>query len=148
MAFIYGKVGEENRELWESIGWKNWGDEKMTFSRHDRWSADKERNIYMQPIGGFIDMPDYYDLFFEGRIVRMEVFCWTQGNRAEGVVFCWKIKRIYIPKSIWNKKEQVIHEINNSFKVVHNLTPIENVKEINVEIQCEPECVEVDYNGK
>ena len=24
MSFVYEEVGEENRELWESIGWKNW----------------------------------------------------------------------------------------------------------------------------
>ena len=26
MSFVYEMVGEENRELWESIGWKNWGE--------------------------------------------------------------------------------------------------------------------------
>ena len=24
MSFVYEMVGEENRKLWESIGWKNW----------------------------------------------------------------------------------------------------------------------------
>lgn len=93
-------------------------------------------------------MPKYYDLSYYSRIVRMEVFCWTEGNRQEGVVFDWRIKKIYIPKSIWENREQIIDEIRNAFSVAHKLTPIENVKAINVEIQCEPECVEVDYNGK
>lgn len=31
MAFVYEEVGEENRELWETIGWKNWGENKLPF---------------------------------------------------------------------------------------------------------------------
>ncbi len=71
MAFVYEEVGEENRKLWESIGWKDWGKDSISFIDTRHWCIDKERNIFMLPIGCFIDTPYYYDLAFEGRIIRM-----------------------------------------------------------------------------
>ncbi|MCM1081871.1 MAG: hypothetical protein NC393_01820 [Clostridium sp.] len=73
MAFVYERVGEENRELWESIGWKNWGGESLIFFKQREWCIDREKEAYLQRIGGYIDMPDYYDLSYKGRIIRMEV---------------------------------------------------------------------------
>ncbi len=75
MSFVYEEVGENNRELWNSIGWKNWGNDPMFFSKTRRWSIDKEKNEYLIAIGGYIDMPTYYDFSYDGRIIRMEVFC-------------------------------------------------------------------------
>ena len=47
MAFVYEEVGEENRELWESIGWKNWSGNPFGFYKRRQWSIEKERYILL-----------------------------------------------------------------------------------------------------
>lgn len=47
MGFVYEEVGEENRELWESIGWKDWGEKPKQFLKCRDWIIDRERGIYM-----------------------------------------------------------------------------------------------------
>ncbi len=148
MSFVYEEVGEENKAIWESIGWKNWSGNPLGSYKRQQWSIDKERKIYLVKIGGYIDMPKYWDMSYEGRIIRMEVVGGAKGNRNTGVVFNWKIMKINIPQSLWEKRKDVIKEITNAASVVRNLTPIEKVIAINVEVLCEPECVEVDYNGR
>lgn len=148
MSFVYEEVGEENKELWESIGWKDWFCNSFRFYKGRHWSVDKERKIYLMGIGGYIDMPEFWDMSYEGRIIRMEVAGKAKGNNSTGVVFNWKIMRINIPKSLWGKKQDIIEQIIKAASVVRNLTPIEKVIAINVEILCEPECVGVDYNGR
>ena len=148
MSFVYEDVGEENKEIWESIGWKNWSGNPLGSYKRQQWSIDKERKIYLVKIGGYIDMPDFWDMSYEGRIVRMEVAGRGIGNNSTGVVFNWKIMKINIPKSLWEKRQDVVEQIINAASVVRCLTPLEKVKAINVEVLCEPECVEVDYNGR
>ena len=148
MSFVYEEVGEEKRELWESIGWKDWFYNPFSFFKGQKWSIDKDKKIYLVKIGGYIDMPDFWDMSYEGRIVRMEVDGRAKGNNSTGVIFNWKIMKINIPKSLWEKRQDVVEQIVNATSVVRNLTPLEKVKAINVEILCEPKCVEVDYNGK
>lgn len=150
MGFVYEEVGEENRELWESIGWKDWGERRpVVFYDSEHWCIDRERHIYMQPIGGYIDMPDYHDLAYKGRIVRMEIDAeGSSGTRATGFDMFWNIERIYIPKSIWEEREEVLKAIKESFSVYRGGHEEDMTNSISVEIKCEPECVEVDYNGK
>lgn len=148
MAFVYEEIGEENRELWNSFGFKNWAEAPMRFSKTRCWSIDKEKKECLVEIGGFIDTPTYYDFSYDGKIVRMEVFCRGEGNIKDGGVFYWKINRMYIPNSIWNQKDEVVQEIIKAFSVCTNAFPAELVKGVSVEVQCEPECVEADYNGR
>ena len=148
MAFVYEEIGEENRELWNSIGFKDWAEDPLRFSKTKCWAKDKEREEYLVGIGGFIDMPTYYDFSYEGTIIRMEVFCRGNGNRKDGIFLNWKINRMLIPKSIWNQKDEVVKEIIKAFSVFTKLVPPEQVIGIDVEVRCEPECVEVDYNGR
>ena len=72
----------------------------------------------------------------------------TEGDRNVGVTFLWDIYNIYIPKSIWEDKDDILLAITDAFSVYRNLTPENAVKEIRVKITCEPTCVEVDYNGR
>ncbi len=148
MGFVYEKVGEENRELWESIGWKNWGKKTIEFCSITHWVVNKEQKVYMQPIGGFIDMPDYHDLAYQGKIVRMEVISHGSGSRRDGFHKVWSINKIYIPKSIWNDKDKILQVIKEAFSVYRGGTGEEFINSITVEISCDPECVEVDYNGR
>ena len=149
MGFVYEEVGEENRELWESIGWKDWGERTpKQFFKGRMWSVDREHHIYMQPIGGFRDMPDYYDLAYKGRIVRMEIKEEGSGDRGTGFNMRWNVCRINVPKSIWEEKEEILQAIKESFLVYRAAARESEINSITVNIQCEPECVEVDYNGK
>ena len=52
MSFVYEMVGEENKELWKSLGWKNWGEKPLLFYKRDYWSRDKQRNIPSSPRDG------------------------------------------------------------------------------------------------
>ena len=148
MSFVYGEVGEENRELWESIGWKDWGENPIAFFKTNEWSIDRERHIYMQPIGGFIDTPDYHDLAYKGKITRMEVVSRGSGSRLAGFNKVWDIYKICIPKSIWNDKDKILQMIKEAFSVYRGGTDEKYINSISVEISCEPECVETDYNGR
>lgn len=57
MAFVYEEVSEENRGLWDSIGWKDWGERTpVSFRDTRKWCIDKERNIFMLPIGCIVRM--------------------------------------------------------------------------------------------
>ncbi len=42
-------------------------------------------------------MPDYHDLSYKGRIIRMEIVNKSSGSIADGIYMAWEIKRIYIP---------------------------------------------------
>ena len=148
MAFVYEKVGEENRELWESIGWKDWVEEPIEFARSREWSIDRGREVYMQPIGRFIDMPNYHDLAYKGKIIRMEVVSRGSGSRLVGFNKVWDIYKIYIPKSIWNDKDKILQMIKEAFSVYRGGTDEKFINSISAEISCEPKCVEVDYNGR
>lgn len=149
MGFVYEEVGEENRELWESIGWKNWVEIPIGFARSREWSVDSERQIYMQPIGKFRDMPNYHDLAYKGRIVRMEISSsGSSGNRVTGFDMLWNIYHIFLPKSIWEEREEVLKAIKEAFLVYRGGHEEDGINSISVEIKCEPECVEVDYNGR
>ena len=148
MAFVYEEIGEENRKLWNSIGFKNWAEDPMWFFESKRWSIDREKREYLVAIGGYIDMPTYYDFSYDGKIVRMEVSGGGKGNRKEGATFNWKINKMSIPKSIWNQKDEIVQDVIKAFSVFTNAFPPELVKGVSVEVRCEPECVEVDYNGR
>lgn len=148
MSFVYEMVGEENRELWESIGWKNQFKGKKYFYKKSYWSYDKDRDIFLVEIGGYIDLPDYWDLSYRGRIVRMEVGEIIEEDLDAEVTFRWRIRNIYIPQSIWDEKEKVLSAISEAFSIFRRHIPAEQIREIIVEILCKPTCVEGDYNGR
>ena len=148
MSFVYEMVGEENEKVWESIGWKDYFENSMIFYEKYYWSCDKLREIYLIEIGKYIDTPLYYDMYYKGFIIRMEVTDAAHGELNTGVCFLWKINNIYIPKAIWMEKENILNAVQEAFSVVRNLVSEDKVIEINVEIMCEPTCVEGDYNGR
>ena len=148
MSFVYEMVGEENRELWESIGWKDVFKSPKRFYKKSYWSLDRANEIFLIAIGKYIDTPDYYDMSYKHCIIRMEVAGNATRDINSRVSLYWNIHNIYIPKSIWSEKENILNAVQEAFSVVRNLVPEDNVIEINVEILCEPTCVEVDYNGR
>lgn len=148
MAFVYERVGEENRELWESIGWKDWTNNEIVFFKSREWCIDREREVYLRGAGQYRDTPYYYDLAYKGRIIRMEVVSWdVDESREEGKIIYWNINRVYIPKSIWEEKDNIIQMIREACSVKEIGNPTKKILEVIVKIQSEPECVEADYNG-
>lgn len=148
MSFVYEMVGEENRELWESIGWKDVFESTKRFYKKSYWSLDRKNEIFLIAIGKYIDTSDYYDMCYKQRIIRMEVFGKAIHDTNNRVSLYWNIYNIYIPKSIWTEKEVILIAIQNAFSVINQNVSEEELKQINVEVTCSPQCVEVDYNGR
>ena len=152
MAFVYERVRPEDEELWNSIGWKSWNGRAESFSLYNRWCIDRERNACLLAIGGFIDMPDYYDFCYKGVIVRMEVsdrsdvVSKSDKNRQENVT--WIISNMRIPESLWTEREEIIGLIKEAFMSYECNVSWIQIKNIKVEIKNNPVCVEADYNGR
>lgn len=103
----------------------------------------------MQPIGGgFRDLPYYYDFAYKNRIVRMEVSVKSDGDKIKGFNIVWSIYRIFVPKSIWKDRNEVLEQVRDSFLVCTGGNLDNQINSIYAEICCEPECVEADYNGR
>ena len=137
MAFVYEEVGKEKEALWNEIGWRDWAKRLESFSQKAHWIADRDRHIYMLHIGSFrFETPDYYDLSYRNIIVRMEVV--TLGK------FC--VKRVCIPKSIWEFRDEICECIKEAFVAYEKA--FDPNKAVTVDIDCELECVEADYNGR
>ena len=152
MAFIYERVRPEDEELWNSIGWRDWKNDPLSYANYRKWYIDRERKAYLKEIGGFIDMPDYYDFCYKGVIVRMEVSVWGEdvsepgGPRRETLE--WYIDNICIPESIWEGREEIVELIKEAFSVNTSAAPASRISSISVEIENEPKHAEADYNGR
>ena len=118
MSFVYEMVGEENRELWESIGWKDVFESPLDFYRKDYWSIDRINEIFLIAIGRYIDTPHYYDMSYKQRIIRMEIVERIESAANDKVKIIWDIYNIYIPKSVWLEKEKIIIAIKSAFLVL------------------------------
>ena len=148
MAFVYEEVGLENKELWESIGWKDWGNKPLAFAKRRKWCIDEERKAYMQPIGRYIDMPTYYDFYYNGSIVRIEALSISKRDEQQEIELIWYVDRINIPNSLRDRKQVVLKLIKEAFLSNNRRIPLCRIKNIKVVLRCEPDCVEVDYNGR
>lgn len=145
MAFVYEIVPEEDKEFWLSMELKNcWGKDPLPFVCKTTWCADRERNAFLNAAGGgFHEVPEFYDLWWNGTTIRIETEPYGyEGNREVGYDIIWKIYRIPIPKLLWDKKDEIIKMIYEAFSVNPRFSKaIEFVKSITVNILCEPECV-------
>ena len=152
MAFVYERVHPEDEELWNSIGWRDWKNDPLSYANYRKWCIDRGRKAYLKGIGGFIDMPDYYDFCYKGVIVRMEVSVWGEdvsepgGPRRETLE--WYIDNICIPESIWGDREEIVKLVKEAFSVNTSAAPASRISSISVEIENEPKRVEADYNGR
>ncbi len=145
MSYKFEKVGD-NKDIWEELCFRDWGLKEVFFSKNHRWCADKERDIYLKPIGSFRDeTPNFYDLSYKHRIIRLEVNERGELNENSKYDLFFSIDRISVPHSVWNENSLIRKEIENAFCIYGNSLP--NVAKVSVIINCEPECVEVDYNG-
>ena len=91
----------------------------------------------MLPIGCYRhETPDYFDLAYKKIVVRTEI------TRYQGA----SIDRICIPVSVWEYRDDICKCIKDAL-VAYGKMYDQNL-EIDVKFNCNPECVEVDYNGR
>lgn len=146
MAFVYEEVGKENEALWNEIGWRDWFKRKKAFDEKNFWCVDKEQGVYMLPIGSYRgETPDYFDMAYKNVIVRMERGVDIRSKGHDGYLF-FRIDKVYIPRIIWNYREDIYLAIKEAL-VGYGRRDNKDMK-VDVEFECEPECVEADYNGR
>lgn len=145
MSFSYEEVGNENLELLKSLCFKDWSEKPIICYAGREWCIDRSIPAYFTPIGSFRgETPDYADLCYKGRMVRMET---SEGKTASNSII-YKINKISIPKSIWDSKDDILRIIVEASKVYILGNIIHKNCNVEVIIAAEPEEVEVDYNGR
>ena len=102
MAFVYEKVKEEDRELYNSFLPNEKADEVT------RWVADKERNIYFFWIGGETRecIEEYFLAWNDLKIYIYTVEKMYRDNKDIRTVHIW-INTISMPNKLNNDKEKI-----------------------------------------
>ena len=117
MAFVFKELNEEGKKLFNTMGIKNcWGDSPLFTPR--TWCEDKENNAYLIGIGGgYKDMPYFYDFWWNGNTIRMEISRTSKGDRDVGVDVIWNILKVHIPYEIFDKKQDIVKMIKEAFSI-------------------------------
>lgn len=143
MGFVYEVVPEKDTEFFESMGLKNcWGNSELLFlAGHTEWCADRERGAYLVAIGGGYhgEMPEFYDLWWKGNVIRIEAVRGGEGSYETGVDIIWFINRVPVPEKIWESKDEIMEMIKEAFAVNSDWCKKQFLKSITVKIECEPE---------
>ena len=144
MGFVYEVVPEEDREFFKSMGLKDcWGREGRGLTNRTKWCANRTQNAYLVGIGGGYDeMPYFYDLWWEGNVVRMEITSREIKNDEEGYDITWNIHKISIPKKIWNRKEEIMNMVESAFSVNESWCKGRKINSIKIIFRSEPEKME------
>ena len=120
-----------------------WGAKLLSVGKETKWCANREKEAYLVEIGGgYHDMPYFYDLWWKGHIVRLEVSRRAKSNTEGGVDIIWYIHRIPIPKKIWMRRKEVLEMISQAFCVNRVWYSAREVKSIEVKLRCEAEKAE------
>ena len=143
MSFVSETVGK-NKELWTKISFRDLELNIIPYSKYIHWCADKKNNIFLFQVGNNRgDTPNYFDLSYKMRIIRIAAVESIEIGESKAEYIC-KIQRISIPKSVWKERVEILKNIQESMN--------EDVHSLNlgtqVIINCDPECIESDYNGR
>lgn len=65
----------------------------------------------------------------------------TGKSKAQSI---YNIQKISIPQSVWEEKDEILKNIAES--IAESVCSLKF--DIKVNINCDPECVETDYNGR
>ena len=143
MSFVFEKVGDQ-KDLWKEIGFRDLESKMIPYSKYHLWCADKRNNIFLFNIGNNRGgTPDFYDLSYKIRIIRIAVVesIETGESKAQSV---YNIQKVSIPQSVWEERAEIMKNIEESI-----IETVRSLKlDIKVKINCDPECVETDYNGR
>lgn len=146
--FVYEKVPEKDYDFFRSMGLKNcWGSDPKLLIKHTEWCADRERNAYLVGIGGgYQDMPEFTDFWWNGLLIRLETYCGGTGNYDVGVHIKWFVQRIPIPEEFWDKRDEICRMIEEAFSVDRAWCRPERLKSIEV-VMCPPEMIKKGGGG-
>ena len=141
MGFIYEVVPEADLEFLKAMKLKDcWGTRLLYVDEGIKWCADRELNAYLVNIGGgYHEMPKLYDLWWNGKVVRIEVEESGRGNIEVGVDVIWLVNSVPIPQDIWDYRDEIMKMIEDAFSVNQSWCDTEFIKSIEVRILCEPE---------
>ena len=71
-----------------------------------------------------------------------------KGIDKKALLYIKYVDNIYIPKSIWEKRHEIIQAIRDALASWDYNLSKEKLKSVNVNILKEPIMVEFDYNGR
>lgn len=137
------KVGDGNLDLFNSVGFKNWDYKPQKGRPNAYWCIDRERSLYFVSSGSFrYEDDEFYDLSYMSKIVRIIIFSTVNPEECK---ITFLIKKITIPRSIWLEQDDIILALKDAIYAYGN---VDGKHAIEIKIECEPELVETDYNGR
>lgn len=141
MPFVFAKVSDDDREFFESLDLKNcWGNAPFPLTKDTKWCIDRERNACLVRIGGgYQDMPNFHDFWWNGNTIRLEVISTSTGNYEDGLDITWNIVKLPIPETIWDKQNQILEMLYDAFSVDLGWYDVCEVNSVIVNIACTPE---------
>lgn len=114
MAFICEKIKEEDREYFDSIGFKNISNKP---SEAVWWSIDRENDIILICRGGVPKEIFWgFQLYLDGNFINMIVFKRTEGDRfSYDLRINWLINEIKVPKELLKKEYDIKKIVEEAF---------------------------------
>lgn len=139
MAFVYEIVPEKDYTFFNSMHLKSpLGKGYISLSKHTKWCADRESNVFFVPLGGRLsDTPFFADLWYDDCATRIELK--QYGKRInDNVMVGWNAVNLFIPERIWDKKDYVVCAVKSALTAYRY---IENEDMLEPKISCEPQKV-------
>ena len=99
MAFVNEEISEEDKERFNSFGFKSPYSESSV--NPWKWTIDRERNIFLCSLAGSGSRMDYKPCSFamldKGFVIKIETYVEIHGNDWGGIEVQWEIEKIFIP---------------------------------------------------
>ncbi|CAH1204392.1 hypothetical protein PAECIP111893_02241 [Paenibacillus plantiphilus] len=117
MAFVYEKISEADRELYQSFNLRSPFNGRPLETR--KWTIDRERNAYLISLGGQgtynSDIPMFHTLIWNGNTINIDSFTTGIGDVSSGIEKFWKITKIEAPIDLYEKKDELIDLMKEAF---------------------------------
>lgn len=123
MAFKNERLTEQDKEFIASFKFtRPLGQINELAEIPERWTADRERNIFLICLGGqgrrYSEEypPNYYHLIIGNAVISIEAMFQEVGSNAQGLKVTWKILIIDVSKELsYLKSEEIIKIIKEVF---------------------------------
>lgn len=120
------KITENDLALIHHCGIRDWNDQEFDQTRllnYGKWVVNEDKSVIFVALGGgSFDVPEMYDLLYEGKRIRLE--CGGGGDRARTYTTrddrtkeCTVHARIKIPSELLDKRDFLLALIVEAFKV-------------------------------
>ncbi|MDR3394135.1 MAG: hypothetical protein P4L70_03950 [Parasulfuritortus sp.] len=133
MAFVNELISDEDKQKIDWTKFKAW-----PFSdphRPWKWTIDKERNVFLIPLGGGGpdgDRPDVFALHWDGQVIRFEAEITGSGTGKFWDTLFWKINNLAIPDNLHSQKEKILESVVNAIRAHGRFFSTEHVKTVHV----------------